>query len=782
MQTRRIKFTLSFALVLLLATAKAQTYTRISNGVSINTKGITTEITFFNNGIVHVKKYPVGNVAETKSFSVIGKPGKPTVAIIEGKDGLQIKSKNIAVIMSMPSGQIKFGNNEGHLYLQENSTSFSPVKDGNENTFRIKQSFKLERDEAIYGFGQFQNGHMSQRNQQLLLKQENMRIAIPFFQSIKNYGVFWDNASATVFSDSNNVASLQSEIGNCIDYYFIKGANADSVIEQYQLLTGEVPMFPKWVFGYWQSRERYTSQHELLDVVNRYRALKVPLDGIVQDWQYWGEDQADWNAVRFGNPRFPDPKKMIDSVHNMNAHIIISVWPSFGYKTKIYKELEAKNMLFNFQTWPPKDVKVYDAFNPEARDIYWSHMKNDIFSLGMDGWWLDATEPEKAGPDLVIDAQSTYAGSFQKVGNAFPIATTGGVSDHQKQLTKDKRVFILTRSAFAGQQRYATMLWSGDIQGKWDVLRAQIAAGCNLSLSGIPYWNTDVGGFFTGNNYPLGVKDPAYKELYVRWFQFATFCPMLRSHGTNTPREIYQLGNRGEWAFDAVEKYINLRYQLLPYIYSCAWQVTSQHLTMTRALAMDFASDKNVWDVNNQYMFGKSLLVCPVTDSLYTSRAGGVAETNFSNVKTTSVYLPSGADWFDFWTGEKMKGGQQVSKQVPIDIIPVFVKSGTILPVAASKQFALEHADSTLEIRVYEGANGEFILYEDEGDNYNYEKGVYATISFKWNNAKYQLEISDRKGKFPGMLQTRNFNIKLVGKDEGKVVKYNGKKVVVPFN
>jgi len=777
----QIKLLLSFLLISCITTTKAQTYTRIANGISINISGITTELTFFNNNIVHVKKHPVGKGAETKSFSVVGRPEKLAFAISEGKDAIDIKSKSVKVIVDTKSGKLKFANATGTILLQENSNSFSPVKDGNENTFKIRQSFNLEQDEAIYGFGQFQNGHMSQRNQQLLLKQENMRIAVPFFQSVKNYGVFWDNASATVFNDANNTASLQSEIGNCIDYYFIKGVNADSVIAQYRSLTGEVPMFPKWVFGYLQSRERYTSQNELLDVVNRYRALKVPLDGIVQDWQYWGENWADWNAVQFGNPRFPDPKKMIDSVHNLNAHIIISVWPSFGYKTKIYEELEKNNMLFNFQTWPEKNVKVYDPFNPAARDIYWSHMQNDIFSLGMDGWWLDATEPEKAGPDSLIDAQATHAGSFKKVGNAFPIATTGGVSDHQKAFTKDKRVFILTRSAFAGQQRYGTMTWSGDIKGRWDVLRAQIAAGCNLSLSGIPYWNTDIGGFSSIDNYRLGIKDPAYKELYVRWFQFGTFSPMLRSHGTNTPREIYQLGNRGDWAFDAVEKYINLRYQLLPYIYSSAWQVTSQHSTLMLALAMDFSSDKKVWDTNNEYMFGKSLLVCPVTDSMYTSRAEGAAKTDFSNVKSTTVYLPSEADWFDFWTGEKIKGGQQISKQVPVDVIPVFVKSGTILPVANSKQYALESADTTLEIRVYEGADGEFTLYEDEGDNYNYEKGVYATIAFKWTNAKHQLEISDRKGNFPGMLQTRSFNVVLVGSKKMKSVEYRGMRLMAQF-
>ncbi|HEX9151861.1 MAG TPA: TIM-barrel domain-containing protein, partial [Flavobacterium sp.] len=650
--------------------------------------------------------------------------------------------------------------------------------------------FQLEQDEAIYGLGQHQQGVMNYRNKSVKLKQSNMEIAVPFLQSIKGYGLFWDNYSTTNFEDNTQGTSFQSEVGDCADYYFINGGNADKVIAGLQNLTGKAPMFPRWVFGFWQSRERYKSQYETVGVVKKYRELGIPLDGIVQDWQYWGVDEGNWNATEFGNPGFPDPKKMIDSVHNMNAHIIISVWPSFGNKTKIFKEMKDGNMLYDFVTWPVNpNVQVYDAFNPAAREIYWKHLNKNIFSLGMDGWWMDATEPDQIKPKPSDDENKTYLGSFRKVRNAFPLLTTGGVYQNQRKVTSEKRVFILTRSAFAGQQRNATMTWSGDVQSRWDVLHNQIAAGLNLSLSGIPYWNSDIGGFFPSGKYPKGVKDPAFHELYVRWMQFAVFTPMFRSHGEYTPREIYQFGKKGDWAFDAQEKMINLRYRLLPYNYSNAWEITSKSSTMMRALVMDFAADKKVSDINNEYMFGKSLLVCPVTDSLYTSRSNGNTVVDFSKIKTHKVYLPLGADWFDFWTGEKTKGGQEIEKEVPIDVVPLFVKAGSILPMGPFQQYTSEKDASKLEIRIYEGADGDFTLYEDENDSYNYEKGSYSTITFKWNNEQRKLTVNDCKGSFPGMLKNRIFNLVLVNQQLGtgmneplkptKTIIYSGKTTTV---
>jgi alpha-D-xyloside xylohydrolase len=361
--------------------------------------------------------------------------------------------------------------------------------------------------------------------------------------------------------------------------------------------------------------------------------------------------------------------------------------------------------------------------------------------------------------------------------------SVGGVYDNQRTVSSDRRVFILTRSAFAGQQRYGVNSWSGDIHSTWDVLRKQISAGLNFSICGIPYWNTDIGGFYA-YTYPEGIKDPAYRELYVRWTQFGAFTPMMRSHGTNTPREIYLMGEKGSWEFDTLEKYMNLRYLLLPYIYSTAWNITHNGDTYMRALFMDFPQDKRVHDMDNQYMFGRSLLVAPVTEAMYVDEAKNV---NLNQVKSKVVYLPAGCDWFDFWTGEKLKGQQTVNRETPIDIIPLYVKSGSILPIGPEVQYATEKKWDKLEIRVYPGRDGEFLLYEDENDNYNYEKGAYSTLSFRWDDKQQTLTIGNREGKFPGMLKNRTFNIVVVKNGHGtgdqvtaktdKTVSYSGKQI-----
>ena len=511
-------------------------------------------------------------------------------------------------------------------------------------------------------------------------------------------------------------------------------------------------MFPLWSFGFNQSRERYVSQDELVGVVKKYRDLQIPLDGIVQDWRYWGEDHADWNAIEFRNPLFPNPKKMLDEVHSLNAHAMISVWPSFGPATNPYKDFERHNKLMAHETFPQNSgVKVYDAYDPVARDIYWKHLNEQMFSIGMDSWWLDATEPEHNPIKEEDYDYQTYLGSFRKVRNAFPLVSVGGVYDHQRTVTSDKRVFILTRSAFAGQQRYGAQSWSGDVVAAWDVLRNQISAALNFSLSGIPYWNSDIGGFYTANHFPGGVKNPAYQELYVRWMQFSVFTGMMRSHGTNTPREIFQFGNRGDWAFDAQEKMINLRYRLLPYIYSASWDVTSNGGSLMRALFSDFPTDKKVLDLGDEYMFGKSILVAPVT----------------STSRSRSLYLPGGTRWIDFWTGEMQDGGREITRNAPVDIIPLYVKAGSIIPVGPSVQYATEKPWDNLQIRIYPGADGEFILYEDEGDNYNYEKGKYTTIRMTWNDRKKQLTIYPCEGGYDGMLKERNFRITLVNGQDG---------------
>lgn len=757
------------ASLILCLPAWAGSYKRIENGIKTTVESVDIELQFYTPSILRILKYQEGERPEKKSYSVIKEAEKVPFTITDGDSVTMLNSDRLAVEINHRTGRISFKDKTGKKLLSEKNwgAQFTPVNYGDNATFMVRQSFHLDKDETIYGLGQHQKGKMSQRNQAINLKQKNTEIAIPIFQSIKGYGVFWDNYSPTMFTDNAMETTFDSQAGKCIDYYFINGSNADGVVKGIRELTGQVPMNALWTYGFWQSRERYISQNELVGVVDKYRELNVPLDGIIQDWQYWGTDPSSWNAIEFGNPGFPDPKKMIDDVHARNAHIIISVWPSFGKNTSVHNELKEKQMLLDFKTYPD-EATVYDVYNPAARRIYWDRMNRNMFAIGMDGWWLDATEPEFSDNDEKLN-QRTHDGQYREIFNAFPILSVGGVHNNQRAATGDKRVFILTRSAFAGQQRYGAASWSGDIRSDWNVLHNQISAGLNFSLCGIPYWNTDIGGFASCNYFPEGINDPAFRELYVRWSQFGAFTPMMRSHGTCTPREIYQFGDRGSWEFDALDKSIRLRYILLPYIYSTAWNVSKNHDTFMRALFMDFPEDTTLHDTDGEYMFGRSLLVAPVTRPMYVDKAGNI---NLNATQTKEVYLPKGSGWYDFWTGEFILGGRNVAKPTPIDIIPLYVRAGSILPVGPDVQYATEKKWDNLEIRVYPGADGSFVLYEDENDNYNYEKGNYTTIMFSWHDKDRTLEVSDRNGRFPGMLMQRKFRIVVADRDKGSFQKH----------
>jgi alpha-D-xyloside xylohydrolase len=756
----------------------AQTVQKTDLGIKVTINSTAIEIQYFGPSTVRVLKSPDGRLFTKESLSVIKKPQKAVFDVKQQGDLVNLRTPALNVTINLKTGDINYSTVNGELLLKEKpgGVQFTPFNDAGNNTLTVQQSFVLGNDEPIYGLGQQQQGKMSQRNVTLNMVQGNLDDYIPFFQSVKGYGVFWDNYSPTVFADNQDGTSFKSDVGDGVDYYFMYGGNADGVIARMRELTGQAPMFPLWTYGYWQSKERYKSQDELVDVVKQYRNLGVPLDGIIQDWQYWGSNYL-WNAMDFLNPEFPNPKKMVSDVHNMNAHMIISIWNSFGPQTKQYKELDKIGALMNFTTWPqsgselwpprrdyPSGVRVYDPYNPAARDIYWKYLQ-EMYKLGLDGWWMDSSEPDHLDAKPSDFDEKTYLGSFRKVRNAFPLMTVGGVSTHQRAVDSGKRVFILTRSAFAGQQRYGANTWSGDVTSSWKALRNQIAAGLNFSLTGIPYWNADIGGFFL-TAFKRKLEDPEYRELYVRWLQFGAFTPMMRSHGADAPREIYQFGQKGSKYYDAIEKYINLRYQLLPYIYSTAWDVTANQSSMMRGLVMDFPKDKNALDINDEYMFGKSLLVSPVT---------------LSAISSKETWLPAGADWYDFWTAEKFSGGNKVSRQTPLDIMPLYVKAGAVIPVGPAVQYAEEKKWDNLEIKVYPGANGKFVLYEDEHDNYNYERGVYSTITFAWDDAKKTLTISDRNGSFPGMLNERKFTIVNVTSQVNKVVTYTGKKAVVKF-
>ena len=773
----------------------AQSVVKTSQGARLETpEGLSRgEVIFYSPSIVRVVKYPVAQqtMPERESLSVILEPQKVKFSYKEQGDEVVLRTAKVLVRVNKADGTLRFLTRDGNeLLAEQGAPSFSLYEQGaDKGDYRIRQTFTLDKDEAIYGLGQLQTGKMSQRDQAKYLIQSNLEDVVTFFQSVKGYGVYWDNYSPTTFTDNAGGTTFDSEVGGFLDYYFMYGGNGDGVVAEMRTLTGQVPMFPLWTYGFWQSKERYKSQNETVGVVRKYRELGVPLDGIIQDWQYWGSNYL-WNAMEFLNSEFWNPQKMLDDIHAMNAHAMISVWSSFGPMTKPYRELKAGGMLLDFNTWPPSGsdkwppvmdypsgVRVYDAYHPQARDIYWKYLEKGIFSLGMDAWWMDSTDPDHLDIKPSDYDNPTYLGTFRKVRNAYPLMAVGGVYDHQRAATSDKRVFILTRSAFAGQQRYGANTWTGDISASWDTFKRQIPAGLNFSLCGIPHWNTDIGGFFLGN-YPQKTLDPDYRELHVRWMQFGTFCPMMRSHGADAAREIWQFGKKGEPYYDAIEKYINLRYSLLPYIYSTSWQVTRHQASFLRALSMDFPADRRVWDMGSEYMFGTSFLVCPVTDPMYTRMEGENRVPDFSQVKNAEVYLPEGAAWYDFWTNERLEGGQTVEKAAPLDILPLYVKAGSIVPRGPQVQYATEKLWDNLEVWVYPGADGSFCLYEDEFDNYNYEQGAYTEISMRWDDSSRTLTIDARQGSYKGMLETRRFTVRTADGME-KTVTYTGKKVRV---
>lgn len=628
------------ALCLLTSWTWAQEFQKTSSGIktAISGKQTDIEIQWFGPNTLRVLKTPQGKSVKKESLSVIAHPKNSGIKITTlGNGCIVMTSQTLTVTLNPQTGIITYAKPNGDTLLieQENVKAFTPINDAGRSTYSVYQGFTTSKEEGLYGLGQLQNGQMMQRDITKHLVQGNVEDVSPFFQSTKGYGVFWDNYSGTTYTDNEQETSFRSEVGDCIDYYFMYGGSADGVIAEVRALTGDVPMMPLWSYGFMQSKERYKSQEETVGVVKKYRELGIPLDCIIQDWQYWGHNYL-WNAMDFQNPTFSRPKDMIDEVHALNARMMISIWSSFGPATKPYRALDKEGLLFDIETWPqsgvdgwppnmeyPSGVRVYDAYSPKARDIYWEHLNKGIFQLGMDGWWMDSTEPDHFNHKESDFDRQTSLGSYRSVRNAYPLVSVGGVYDHQRALTQDKRVIILTRSGFLGQQRYGSNVWSGDVQSSWDMFRKQITAGLNFSLTGMPHWNSDLGGFFAGSyNTSWGdnsaTRNPMYQELYVRWLQFGVFCPMMRSHGADVPREFYWYGKKGEPVYDALVDAVKLRYTLLPYIYSTSWDVTHNRSTFMRALFMDFLGDKQTWNINNAYMFGKAFLVAPVLHAQYT--------------------------------------------------------------------------------------------------------------------------------------------------------------------
>ena len=759
-------------------------------------KAQEVKIDFITPSIVHVVKGQ-----PTKSLVVIAQPEDVKVT----SRGNDVSSSVLTIRKDPKTGDLTFLTVKGKVLLKEKSCDIS----------KVRQTFVLDKDEAIYGLGTIQNGKMNRRGEHKRMEQSNLEDFQNVLQSIKGWGIYWENYSPTQFDDDERGMSFTSETGEGIDYYFMYGGSADGVIAQMRQLTGDVPMFPLWTYGYWQSKERYKSAQETESIVDKYRALNVPLDGIIQDWQYWGSNYL-WNAMDFLSEDFATGQQLIKNVHKKHAHFMISIWASFGPQTKQFRELDKQGLLMPFETWPqsgishvwppmkdyPSGVKVYDAFSPVARDIYWKYLRK-LYDYGTDAWWMDSTDPDCFYPTEADYNHKVYGGTWRSQRNAFPLETVRGIYQSQRRdyPNSSKRVFIMTRSSYAGQQHYGSNMWSGDVNSSWDMLRKQVPAGLSFTLTGNPNFNTDIGGFFCGSYNTMGPasapKNPQFQELYVRWMQYGLFCPVFRSHGADAPREIWQFGKKGEPIYDAIEKQIRLRYRLIPYLYSTAWQVTSSNDSYMRPLFADFASDKRVWNLTDELMFGRSILACPIVNPQYTEekiiRTDAMTGWNRQEVrsqkdegqgvdwtapKTATKYLPKGTDWYDFWTGERLKGGRDVTLQSSIDRVPMFVRTGSILPLGPEEQYVGEKPWDNLEMRIYPGADGSFTLYEDEGDNYNYEKGYYSTITFTWNDKARTLTIGTRQGGYQGMLLSRKFTIVLPDGQQ-KVVDYAANEVTV---
>ncbi|SDK28422.1 alpha-D-xyloside xylohydrolase [Catalinimonas alkaloidigena] len=553
--------------------------------------------------------------------------------------------------------------------------------------------------------------------------------------------------------------SLVSEAGEQLDYYFVAGDNLDEVISGYRHLTGKAQIMPRWAMGFWQSRERYKTQEEVLSTVQEFRKRRIPLDNIVQDWSYWKEDQ--WGSQEFDATRFPDPKGMIAQLHGQyHTHFMISVWPKFYEGIENYRKFDEKGWLYTQniknrqRDWIGQGYvsTFYDAFNPEARQLFWELLSEKLFSKGVDAWWMDASEPDILSNASIEHRKSlmnpTALGSATQYFNAYPLVNAQGIYEGQRAERPNQRVFTLTRSAYAGIQRYGAATWSGDIASRFDEMARQIPGGLNFALSGLPYWTTDIGGFFVENKYdrpaPQGEALEEWRELNTRWYQFGAFCPLFRVHGQFPYREIYNIAPESHPAYQSMLYYNRLRYRLMPYLYSLTGQVYHQDYTLMRALVMDFTADPNVYNIGDQFMFGPSLLVSPVTT--YKARE-------------RTLYLPAATGWYDAYTGKHQRGGQSITAEAPLERMPLFVKEGSIVPFGPDLQYTSEKPADPITLYVYTGQDAAFTLYEDEDTTYAYEQGAYATIPLEYKESTGTLTIGSRQGEFPGMLRERTFRV-----------------------
>jgi len=776
------------------AKAAIKSYKKDESGVTFSLDKGLMRIKICSSAIVEVK-YTIFDAFEKKESLVVNNPwtNKVTFSVTEANGNIIITTSRLKLIVNKATDAITYEDKNGKVITAEDNTenkAMQPATIAGINTYNVSTQFKSPADEALYGLGCHPEDSLSVnykgRNQEMLIKY--MTGAIPVLLSTKGYGLLWDNYSASNFyggEAGNTKFKYVSESGKQIDYYFFYGPDFDQIINLYRTATGKAPMYPKWAFGLFQSQDRYKTQEEILSVKNNYRNNHIPVDAIVQDW-YW------WSPLPIGShimnhERYPDPKAMVDELHKANMHAMISIWPVFGSGTNNFDALKSKGYLTSI-TWDNFVTHTfdtyYDAHNPKARALYWKQAKDSIIArYGWDAWWVDQCEPDNGS---LLDERRKADFSIGKgidYFNTYSLEHSKGLYEGWRKDIPGKRALLLIRQSFAGEQRNAATLWSSDITTTFSSFRNQVPQGINACVSGIPYWTSDIGGYLSRVS-PDGIPDwskPAYRELFTRWFQFGTFSPIMRIHGKGE-RALFS-NNWDDSTKAILLKYDKLRYRLLPYIYSLAARVTSQNYTIMRALTFDFRNDPGVYNIPDQYMFGPAILVNPVTEQLYTGPKAAEGKT------TRNVYLPASTQWYDFYTGQLYQGGQTIAAAAPISIIPLYIKAGSIVPMGPEVEYATQKTNKVIEVRIYPGANGQFTIYEDENDSYNYEKGQSATFTLTWNDKLHQLNISDTKGSFQGMLKQRTLNVVLVKGSHGsgtavvnnidKTIKYAGKALSV---
>ncbi len=896
-------------------------FVRLRNGVQLRADGITKNVLFYGPGIVRVNAN-LGRVhTRQPSLAVVAQPAAVAFKVQESPATLAVSSAKLRIVADKKTGALTFFGADRKELTRERSKQPSEIKEvtiAGEPTYEIRQTFTLEPGESLYGLGQYNRPYMDYRGQEVLLVQTNIGTVVPFVVSTKRYGILWDIYSKMIFKDDDSGASLWAESAPAgVDYYLVAGGTMDGVIAGYRSLTGAAPMFPKAAFGFFMSKERYKTQDRLIEVARTFRKEGFPLDYIVQDWQYWGSDRdGSWSGMIWDKERYPDPVALTKTLHDeLHVKLMNSIWPSVGNDTELAHELDAKGLRFAPLHWISKHARIYDAFSPEGRAIYFKHIKKGLLDVGVDALWMDGTEVEVGGAchdpaEVERDIKGlgrNALGDFTRYLNPYSLMTTKGTYEGQRA-TGDKRVFTLTRSAWAGQQRYAALPWSGDTSAGWETLRDQISGGINVAMAGLPYWTQDTGGFFV--YYPLGEKNPEYQELFARWNQFGAFNPIYRIHGANIEREPYLFKTLAPEIYGSLLGAARLRYELLPYVYSLAWQSTANAYTMMRGLPMDFPDDPKVRRTDDAFMFGPAFLVHPVTRAMYhqsdpppaaiptealrtpdgkpglavqyfegvdfdrpagsaidervehswpgpplanppaglggfdnfsarwegsvtapedgeyefgvvyddgarlyldgqlviddwsygakrhrvakitlakdqklpvkaefhqggqdryfrlgwrtPSERRALAERMTQLSNTVETYLPAGADWYDFWTGERIAGGRTVKMACPLDRFPLYVRAGSIVPMGPDVQYATERPDAPYEIRIYPGADARFTIYEDDNETYAYERGERATYDLAWDDAQKTLRIGARQGSFPGLVAQRQITARLM--------------------